>query len=201
MIFISSKLSDGNMSLESGDLKAALKNRKRFFKSLCINSKNVAEVKQIHDNKVLIIEDIPNPEVKADGLITNKTDVYLMLKIADCIAIGLFDPNNHAIALIHVGWRGLEKSIIKNAVKLMQQNFHTNPKGLIVQFSPSIGPCCYRIDLWTQAENQLASCGVPKKNVDNPKICTYHTKDYFSYRRSEDQNLPDSRFVTILGLK
>lgn len=56
------------------------------------------------------------------------------------------------------------------------------------------------MNIWQQAEDQLIKQGVLKKNIDNPQICTYHTKDYFSHRRSEDQKLPEDRFVTILGL-
>lgn len=201
MIFVSSKTSDGNMSLIHGNRREALANRKRFFKSLDINPKDVTELTQVHGNKVTLVRNIACVTEKADGMITNKKDIYLMVKVADCIPIGLYDPNHHAIGLIHVGRRCLETGIIKNAIKKMTENFDSNPKDLIVRFGPSIGPCCYRTDLWTQAENQLTSCGVLKKNVDNPKICTYEDKDYFSHRRAEDNNLPDSRFVTILGLK
>lgn len=201
MIFISSKISDGNMSFDSDSPTEALENRKRFFKNLGINLKNVAEVKQAHGNKVIIIDKIPNPETEADGLITNKAEVYLMMKIADCMAIGFYDPKHHVIGIAHVGWQGLEKEIIKEMVENMKDNFDTNPKELFIQISPSIGPCHYRLDIWTKAEKQLISCGILKENFDNPKICTYESKEYFSHRRSEDQNLPEYRFVTILGLK
>jgi len=201
MIFITSKVTDGNMSLVLGDPKEALENRKRFFKNLGINLKNVAEVKQVHGNKVIIIDQIPNPKLKADGLVTNKEDIYLMLKVADCLAIGFYDPKHHAIGLAHVGWQGLEKEIIKEIVENMKDNFDTNPKELFIQISPSIGQCHYRSDLWTKAEKQLISCGILKENIDNPKICTYESEEYFSHQRSKNRNLPDFRFVTILGLR
>lgn len=209
MIFISSQVSDGNMDFRFGEEKEVLKNRQKFFKRLNINPKDIAEIQQMHGNKVIVIDKIPNPETEADGLITDKTSLllrnkkglYLMLKIADCIGLALFDPESKAIALIHVGQRGLEKGIIKNAIKELANSFGSQSKNLIVKFSPSVGPCCYRIDLWGQAQNQLIELGVLEKNIDNPRICTYHTNKYFSHRKSEDQNLPDYRFVTILGLK
>lgn len=209
MIFVSSQVSDGNMDFRFGDTKQVLKNRQQFFESLSINSKQIAEVQQVHGNKVIVIDNIPNPETEVDGLITNKKGVYLMLKIADCMAVAFFDPKNRVIALIHVGWRSLGKGIIKHAVLKMAKNFDSKPQDLIIQFSPSIGPCCYKMDLWEQAEKQLVILGVLEKNIDNPKICTYHTNKtslllcnkYFSHRKSEDQNLPEARFITILGLK
>lgn len=190
MIFITSKISDGNMQL--------LKNRERFFKKLGI--KNVIGVKQIHGNRVVFVDKVMDPEIIADGMITNNSGINLMLKVADCIPIGLYDPIHQAIGLIHAGYKGLEKGIIKNAIQAMKKNYKTNPKDLIVQFGPSIGPCHYWMDIWTEAEKQLENYAVLKENIDNPRICTYESSDYFSHRRSEDKNQPEGRFVTILGL-
>lgn len=193
MIFVSSKTSDGNMM--------SLEKRKKFFKKIGVNLKNVAEIKQIHGNHIVIVDKLSDPTTEADGLITNKKGVYLMIKIADCMAISFYDPKHSAIGLTHVGFRGLENKIIKKAVKMMKQKFDTNPKDLKVNISPSIGPCHYRMDIWKEAERQLTKFGVLKDNIHNPKICTYEDKEYFSHRRAADTNVEDFRFVTILGLK
>ena len=187
------------MDFRFGDSKEVSKNRQKFLDKLNINPKDLAEVQQVHGNKVIVVDSVPNPETEADGLITNKADIYLMLKIADCLAMALFDPIQKVICLVHVGWRGLEKSIIKNAIQKLTESFKSKSQNLIVQISPSIGPCCYQVDLWKQAEDQLIKAGVLEKNIDNPRLCTYHTNTYFSHRKSEDQNLPEARFVTILG--
>lgn len=201
MIFISSKVSDGNMTFSREDSKKVLENRKKFFKRFGINHKKIAEVKQVHGNKIVIVNKISTKIAEADGLITNNPEIFLMVKAADCHQIGIYDPIHTAIALIHAGYKGLGKRIIKKAIDDLKKNFKSNPKDLIVQFGPAIGPCHYRMDLWTETENQLISLGVLKKNIYNLKICTYESKDYFSHRRSEDTNTPDYRFVTILGLK
>lgn len=209
IVFVTSKTSNGNMSFTIGDYKEALQNRKKFFSSLKINLNSIIALKQRHGNKVVKVDKThsgsgsinSDDAINADGFITNQEGIYLMVKVADCHQIAFFDPKNLAISLIHAGWKSLDKGIIKNAINLMKKNFNTNPKDLIIQFGPSIGPCCYRIDLWKQAEDQLMHLGIPKKNIDNPKICTYHTNEYFSHRRADDQNLPDYRFVTILGIK
>jgi len=196
MIFVTSKTSDGNMDFRFGEYKKVLENRKKFFNKLGV--KNIVEVKQIHDNNVVLIENIVDPDTAADGMVTNH-NIYLMLRIADCIPIGLYDPTHQALGLVHAGSKGLEKSIIKNVLNQMKKNFKTNPKDLIVNFGPSIGPCHYKMDLWTEAEKQLSEYGVLEKNIDNPKICTYESKDYFSHRRSQDFKTEGGRFVTILG--
>ncbi|MBI3103607.1 polyphenol oxidase family protein [Candidatus Daviesbacteria bacterium] len=187
------------MSIYYGSPKKALANREKFFKKIKINPKKLAEVKQIHGNKVIKIDNVPLEIIEADGLITNK-DIYLMIKVADCMAISFYDKAHKAIGLIHVGYRGLDNGIIKKAIKSLEKNYKTNPKALIVKFGPSIGPCHYRLDIWKEAEKQLIKTGVLPENIDNPKICTYENKNYFSHRRSVDKNQPEGRFVTIFGL-
>lgn len=200
MIFVSSKISDGNMSIYCGDPIQATQNKDNFFKGIKINPNNVVELKQVHGNKIIKVNKIPTKIVAADGLITNNPKIYLMVRAADCHQIGIYDPTHQTIALIHTGYKGLEKRIIKKAVANLKKIYGSNPKDLSVQFGPSIGPCHYRIDLWKEAEDQLISLGTLKENIENPKICTYENKDYFSHRRAVDQNTADFRFATILGL-
>lgn len=202
IIFAISKTSDGNMSFMQGNPIEVLKNRQNFLSKLGINLNSVVEVKQVHHgNKVIYFDKAKKDIPKADGLITNKSDLFLLIKVADCLPVGIFDPINKALGLIHAGRKGLKKGIIKNAIKTMSGKFKSHPKDLIIQIGPSIGPCCYRMDLWKEAENQLTNCGVLKKNINNPRICTYESKEYYSHRRSEDKNQRDFRFATILGLK
>ncbi len=201
IIFATSKISDGNMDLRFGDINQTLENRKRFFKTLGSNIDQVIELNQVHGNEIVYVKDLTQNNLEADGLITNIPNLFLMIKAADCHQIGFYDLNNQAIGLIHAGWRGLEKGVIKNAVNKMAQKFGSNPKGLIVQFGPAIGPCCYRVDIWQQAEDQLINASILKENIHNPKICTYENKDRFSHRKSADNGLEDLRFVTILGMK
>lgn len=201
MIFVSSKVSDGNMDFRFQETNVVSENRKRFFRKLKINLKDVVEVTQVHDNEVLLAENINYPNTKADGLLTNNPNFYLMINVADCMAIGFHDSKHNAIGLIHAGFRGLENGIIKKVVEAMKQNFKTNSSDLIVKINPSIGPCHYRLDLWKKAEKQLTDYGILKENIDNPKICTYESSNYFSHRRSNDLDEEEGRFVTILGLK
>jgi len=165
--------------------------------------------------------------LKVDALITNEINIYLFLLTADCLPISLYNPKNKAIGLIHAGWKGLDLGIINNTVQTMGTEFGTKPNNLLAFIGPSIGPCCYEnsptfepknnpkwqpfikqendnfsLDLWSYAEKQLKDAGVLVENIENPKICTYHSDEYFSHRRAEDQKLPnDYRFATILGIK
>lgn len=165
--------------------------------------------------------------VKVDALITNETNINLFLLTADCLPISLYDSKNKAIGLIHAGWRGLDLGIINNTIKMMQAEFGTKPNNLLAYIGPSIGPCCYKnsltfaqkddpkwqpfilrendsfcLDLWSFANNQLEEAGILSENIENPKICTYHSGKYFSHHWAEDEKSSRNyRFATILGLK
>lgn len=227
VIFISSEISDGNMSLRTGPPNEALLNRKIFFKNIGIPEKSVAIVNQIHSTRVINTtkDYLKRSIVDADSLITNESGIYLMIKIADCLCLGLFDFRYKALGLTHIGRLGLDKKIIKKTILAMQKQFGTNPKDLIVQFSPSIGPCHYGgppklrqnpkwrkyiskdadenhgVNLWKMAEDQLIENGVLKRNIFNPKVCTFESKEYFSHRRVAQTGEPDFRFATILGIR
>lgn len=201
LVFLSSSIQDGNMSLIKGDSKKTLENRQKFFNKINVSLNCIAEVKQVHGNKIINISKIPKNLQEADGLMTNKPNIFLMIKAADCHQIAFYDPKSKAIALIHAGWKGLEKNIIQKTVKKFNANFGSKPEDILVKFGPAIGPCCYRMDIWTQAIDQLKSFGVLSKNIDKPSICTYHTNKYFSHRRAKDTGADDFRFTTILGLK
>lgn len=189
------------MSIFCADSNEALKNKKIFLKKLKINPKNIIELKQVHGNKIILVKNPSDKIPEADGMVTNTPNLFLMIKAADCHQIAFFDSKNNAVGLIHAGYKGLEKGIIKKTIKTLEINYGTKVKDLVVKFGPSIGHCHYRLDIWKDAENQLHKYGVLRENIHNPKLCTYENKDYFSHRRSIDENSEDFRFVTILGLK
>ena len=225
--YLISTISDGNMSFMIGDPKEALENRKKFAKKNNIDPNKIISVNQVHGNKVLLVtQEDTNKEVDGDGMITNQKGIYLIKKLADCLSIAFYDPKNETIGLVHAGWLGLDKNIINNVIMQMKRTFRTHSENLLVQFSPSIGPCHYGgplslrkstdpkwrkyiaidadenhgIDIWQFASDQLIEQGVLPENIFNPKICTFESKIYFSHRRSTKTGEPDSRFATILGI-
>lgn len=222
LLFISSQVSDGDM--------INMQNRQKFLSKHSVSMEKTVSMKQSHGNSVINVDKLYDGrnDLNGDALITNNEDLFLIVKVADCHQIGLFDPKHRAIGLMHAGWQGLDKNIIKKTVGAMEKNFKSKPKDLLVRLGPSIGPCCYRklpdlkqggdprwkpyifrdkdgtfgVDIWAMAEDQLKHEGIPAKNIDNPKICTYHNREYFSSRRAAleggNRNL---RFMTIMGMK
>jgi YfiH family protein len=135
-----------------------------------------------------------------DGLWTDEPDLPVLAMSADCVPIGLARTNGGlpAVAVLHVGWRGLLAGIVESAVAAL------GGVGLTAAVGPAIGPCCYevredvadpfrarfgraivsdgRLDLWRAAELALRDAGV--EQVERLDTCTAcHPELFFSQRR------------------
>ncbi len=87
---------------------------------------------------------------KVDGLITDGPGVNLFLIVTGCLPLTSYDPTYQALGLFHACWQGLVKGMVQAAVKRMQSEFSVNPAELVADIGPSVGPCCYKIDLKTE---------------------------------------------------
>lgn len=109
-------------------------------------NKNYIEIKkQIHSNKIVIVND-NSLLTEVDGLITNKKNIPLFIRTADCISILIYDPVKEVIGNIHSGWRGTLQRIVVNAIATMKKEFNSNEENLIVGLFPSIGKCHFEVD-------------------------------------------------------
>lgn len=142
-----------------------------------------------------------------DGMITNQSHLPLAIRHADCQAAIFYDAKHHVLAAVHTGWRGLVKNIYAQCLKQMREAFKTHPGDLFVGVSPSLGPSAsqfrhYRqefppalwkykrgndhIDLWELALDQLTDQGIPEKQIEIARLCTYQNPtDFFSYRKDQ----------------
>lgn len=193
------------------------------------NINNLTSNIQIHSDIVNKIDE-NNIEQKKEGdaLITNITNVPLLIFTADCVPIAIIDKKHKAIGLSHAGWRGTYDLIAKKTIEEMTKNYNTNPDDLVCIIGPSIGPCCYevsqelaekfntnftnsteklytiedgkyKLDLWKVNEYIIKECGVKDENIINLKICTSCNSDKFhSYRK---HNQTPKRIGTILQIK
>lgn len=155
----------------------------------------------------LVNRQSPEEVVDFDGLMTAVPGVSLMMKHADCQVAIFYDPQNHAIANIHAGWRGTVVNIYAEAVQYMRQAFGSHPAELLVCISPSLGPdeaefIHFRteipeelwpfqvrstyFDFWSISEHQLQTVGVLPHHIEVARLSTYaNPYDYYSYRRDK----------------
>lgn len=129
-----------NMSDKVGDLPNNVKaNRKKLYELLGVIPENVFIPHQTHSNKVGVVITTSEPEdfEDTDALITKAKGICVAVLSADCVPILLFDSKKEVVAAIHAGWRGSVGNIVGNTIKLMKQQYGSNPENIIA----TIGPC------------------------------------------------------------
>jgi YfiH family protein len=135
-----------------------------------------------------------------DGWWTDEPGQGMMLVTADCLPVAIARQNGAppALAVLHVGWRGLLEGIVPNGVSAVGGG------ALAAAIGPGIGPCCYevgpdvaepykaeygaevlvdgKLDLWRATELALERAGVTE--IERTDLCTYcHPELFFSHRR------------------
>ncbi len=131
-----------------------------------------------------------------DALATSVRNLPIVIRCADCAAVFLVDRRTPAIALVHSGKKGTAANIVGSTMVTMRQKFGTNPADCTALISPSIGPCHYETDIWSDLERQLRQAGV--SDIHNPRVCTAcHLDRYFSYRAEKGQT---GRMFAVLAL-
>lgn len=122
--------------------------RRRLFASLGIDEAQTRSLRQIHSTRVFAAEEIPPPAegrepTEGDGLATDRRDLALYVRVADCYPIFLFDRRTGAFAVVHSGWRGT--GIAAEALALMGRLYDTRPQEVAALLGPGIRPCCYNV--------------------------------------------------------
>ena len=127
-----------NCGIGSKDKKSNInKNLKIVKSSINLNKNTIYLPKQIHSNKFYFIKNKSiKKRIKCDALITNKKNILIGVLTADCAPILIYDPIKRIISVIHAGWKGAYKGILKNVITFLKSN-GSNIKDLVV----AIGPC------------------------------------------------------------
>lgn len=218
-----------NMSLEYGDTRNALNNRKNFLSNLNIEHHKLVCAKQVHGGRVRYIRETDaglgalsydTAIDDTDAFVTDKKNIPLAIFTADCLTIFLYDPKTSGIGLVHAGWRSTKENIIPKTIELMEYKFNTNPLDLYVGFGPSIRECCYQVgkelneffpqdiirrsgryylDLIKFNKRQLLDLGVKDTNIFDSNICTSCRNDMFFSYRKEGSRC--GRIISVIMLR
>lgn len=183
---------------------------------------------QVHGDYVMRVE-APRPEtmphVKTDGLITNRPEVTLLMRFADCVPVLLYDPVKNVIGIVHAGWKGTVLKIAGKAVHRMQEEYGTDSGDVVAGIGPSIGPDDYEVgsevaeaveqtfgtlssslifkknssthfDLWHANELALKQAGVSQ--IEIAGISTYsQVDDWYSHRKEKGKT---GRFGALIAI-
>ncbi|MDD4933111.1 MAG: polyphenol oxidase family protein [Methylacidiphilaceae bacterium] len=163
-------------------LRTRCADRPPLVRDLGIDSDCLVEAEQTHGNGIAFVE-TPTPLIypDVDGLLTECRGVALKIRVADCAAVYLFDPEIPAVGLVHSGRKGSEAQIVRKAIQGFRSRWGSPAERLIIQVSPCIRPPHYEVDFAQQIREQALAMGV--RSLFDCGICTAcHLDRYFSYR-------------------
>ncbi len=196
---------DGNLAFHVGDDPLNVeKNRKIIARKYNYDGDKLRYMEQVHGNTVQIVTSTSPLLIEScDGIITNEKNLPLMVMVADCIPILLWDEIQGVIAAVHAGRNSTFQEIVQETVGKMIDTFACKSENIHAQLGPSIQKCCYEvsselativansfgvefvnnrlIDLQGINKKQLLDLGV--NHVEISEICTKcSSAPYFSYR-------------------
>ncbi len=184
----------------------------------------------VHGTHALVAEAPRPPEwerpPQADIVMTNRREVSLFMRFADCVPLIFFDPTKKAVALAHAGWRGTLKGVAVCTVEAMRNNYGCMPEDLIVGIGPSISLAKYKVgpDVVGEVKQALGADAEPMlvdfdghthfdlvganrlmleragvKQIELSNMCTAtNVADWFSHRASGGKT---GRFGALIALE
>jgi YfiH family protein len=208
----------------AGDMREAGGNRARFLRSLGLEPDQTRSCVQAHSRIVLDTEAGFDGRSEADGMTAR--GAALVVTVADCLPVFLYDTETRAYALVHSGWKGT--GIVLAALSMMTGRWGTRPASVAALLGPCIRPCCYQVgeeraaafeaefggpggeyplgpmvrrnregpSLDLQAANARLLAGAGVRNLSYCVDCTFTDERLGSFRR-EGPNF--TRMLAVLG--
>jgi YfiH family protein len=226
-----------NFALGAGEMKDSEENLMRNYSIAAsvfgLKKEDVCRTFQTHTSTVVYADEnergrgisFPNFDYGVDGLVTDKKDLLLSVRTADCVPILLFDKESQVCGAVHAGWRGTVGKIAENAINMMEEK-GAKRENILAAIGPCIGDCCYEVgrevfdgfvsldkkyetffkpseerfmlDLTLANITMLADFGIKEENISSADICTKcNEEDFFSHRRNGVNRGTMSAFICI----
>ncbi len=169
----------------------------------------VADLHQVHGAAVRVADGAgPKVPPRADGIVTTRPDVVLVVRAADCVPVLLADPVAGVVGAAHAGRPGVAAGVVPATVARMREHGagEHGAGELVAWIGPHVCGACYEVpeelrdevaavepstyattswgtpslDLGAGVRAQLEREGV---RVADAARCTRESADLYSYRR------------------
>jgi polyphenol oxidase len=146
-----------------------------------------------------------------DGHTTSMPGVLLTVSVADCVPISLVDPESRRIAMVHGGWRGTARGILKVGL----DRLGAEPERVLCHLGPAICGSCYEVgpevhaaldlpvpdgpmpvDVRAVQARQALAAGVDAASITVSEHCTRCGDTFFSHRGGARE-----RQLGVLGIR
>ena len=208
-----------NLGFHVGDEAENVRENRRILARECgFKVENLVCAQQVHGSEIQIVTraqrgrgalDWAGALPACDALVTAETGVPLLILVADCAPILLFDPENRVLAVVHAGWRGAVAGIVAKTVATMNAHFGSNPR----EIRAGIGPCLcaenleigpevaaqigeksalaprgekFLLDLRELLAHDLENAGIERENLEISPFCPKNRGDLFFSHRGQN---------------
>jgi YfiH family protein len=208
-----------------------IENRRRIFSAVNRPVESIFDVWQVHGTHA-IASSLPRPldgaHQKADIILTDRPEITLFMRFADCVPVLLYDPRLKVISMVHAGWKGTLAKACAVAVAAMQDQYGCVPGEIQAGIGPSICRSCYEVgpevveharstfngmtdtilenhgervhlDLWEANRMVLMGAGVRADNIETAGLCTAEDTDLWYSHRAEHGKT--GRFGALIALE
>ena len=215
-----------NVSYGIGDEDKAVARNRELISGI-MGAGEMTYIHQVHGREIAVLgrhqkahnNPVAARPLVADAVVTDQSENYLVVQVADCQSVLMYEPTRQVVANVHSGWRGSIQNIVGRTVDTMKQHFGCSPNDILAGIGPSLGPCCAEFinyeteipeefwgykdsddhfDFWAISSDQLMKSGVPERNIESSQMCTRcRTEIFYSYRAEKTTG----RFAAVIGLK
>jgi YfiH family protein len=225
-----------NMALHVGDdIKSVLENRRRFCETIGGSLQNFTSAQQIHEDHIVAVGpleigsgagSLADALEHTDALMTNQTYVPLIIFVADCVPVILYDKKHNACAIVHDGWRGTVKRLAAKTVFAMRLAYGTMPADILAYIGPAISDAHYdvsedtanqframgpaynacisehddtrSVDLWLANRLLLEEAGLSRNHIDVSSSCVFAAPEkFFSSRFGQGHTGRNTAFAML----
>jgi YfiH family protein len=189
-----------NLALVGSDDRAAVERNLVLLLDDFAPGAALADMEQVHGHTVV---EAGGPREQCDALVTDRADVVLMVRVADCVPVLLADPAAGVLGAAHAGRQGLVEDVVTACVGRMRDLGASQIQAWV---GPHICGSCYEVpealqqevaarepaslsttswgtpalDIGAGVRAQLDRAGVTVHDVSR---CTLESPDLYSYRR------------------
>ena len=187
--------------------------RKRLVEAVGLDPERTASPKQTHHARVVKAEKGALPDgTEADAVISDMPGQPVLLRGADCSLVIIVDPEIRAFGMAHAGWKGSARGIVIQLARALEVHYGAVLSECRAAIAPTIGmerypvgaevPAAFvknrrwakhyvhhvggklHLDLAGINRHFLFEAGIPERNIEICRLCTYENADLLhSYRR------------------
>jgi YfiH family protein len=198
------------------DPEHVAENLRRFAQAVGFDAGRLYEVSQVHGAELVRVDLELEPAqlraTQADALLASAPGSPIGVRVADCAALLLADPDSGQVAAVHAGWRGTVAQIAPRAVAALCAQAGAAPRRLLAALFPHIDVAAFevgddvarQVEASAHGEHDVVRRGAPKPHVDLARAlsaqlraaglaaesiervpgCTFSEPErFFSYRR------------------